>query len=180
MFEGFFAAPWTFHTAVALWLVAVTDGIYLPDPKAPDSFRLCKLMVILDYPSRFCIGAWFYDRQQQFPLDDCFQYAVLRCGVPLNIYVDHDSISVSKHFRRMCAELRVHLIEASVDYPGRGKIERFVRMCKNTFYPGAQLLVRHGKLKTMEEVNEYLGAWVEQGYNQSLHGDEYPAHAYGR
>ncbi len=155
-----------------LYQADAADGIYLPDPKAQGSFWLSKLIVILDDCSRRCVGGRFYENQQQFALDDCFQRTVLRHGLPLDMYVDRGNIFVSKHFRRVCAELRVHLIKASVAYPeGKGKIERFVKTCKDAFYPEAQLLVRQGKLKTLEELNEYLDAWVEQAYNRKSHSE---------
>lgn len=155
-----------------LYQADAADGIYLPDPKAPGSFWLCKLIAILDDSSRLCVGARFYENQQQFALDDCFQRAVLRHGLPVDMYVDRGNIFISGHFRRVCAELRVHLIKASVAYPeGKGKIERFNKTCKSAFYPEAQLLVRQGKLKTLEELNEYLEAWVEQAYNRKPHSE---------
>lgn len=155
-----------------LYQADAADGIYLPDPKSPDSSWLCKLILIVDDNSRLCVGARFYENQQQFALDDCFQRAVLRHGLPLEIYVDRGNIFVSKHFKRVCAELRVHLIKASVAYPeGKGKIERLVRTCKDAFYPEAQLMVRRGQLKTLEELNEYLDAWLECGYNRNPHSE---------
>lgn len=181
MFMTFFGLRWTVHRAGDLWQADVTNGIYLPDPKIPGSFWPGKLVVIMDAYSRFCVAARFYEKQYEFPLDDCFLCGVSRYGVPLNIHVDYANVFVSEHFREMSARLSVHLIEPPVNHPKeKGETEKFIRRCKDAFYPEVQSLVCRGKLKTLAELNEYLGAWVEQRYNQSLRRDEHPANAYGR
>ena len=155
-----------------LWQADAADGIYLPDPDKPGCMFLCKLFLVVDDHSRLCVGARFYPNQQQAALDDCFQRALVRWGVPCNVYVDRGNVFVSKHFERVCAEVGTHLIKASVGYPeGKGKVERLVKTVKSAFYPEAELLVKQGKLRTLEQLNEYVDAFVEEWYNRRPHSE---------
>ncbi len=154
-----------------IWIGDVLVGPFVPHPRRAGS-RRAKLFVLVDDHSRLCVGARFYPNQQQAALDDCFQRALVRWGVPCNVYVDRGNVFVSKHFERVCAEVGTHLIKASVGYPeGKGKVERLVKTVKSAFYPEAELLVKQGKLRTLEQLNEYVDAFVEEWYNRRPHSE---------
>lgn len=163
---------WERERPADLWQGDASPGLYLPDPAHPGQMLLTQLLVLVDDHSRLCVGARLYYNQQQAALDDCFKRAVVRWGIPVDLYVDNGKIFISRHFRRVCADLKVHLIPASVGYPpGKGKIERLIGNLKDHFYIEAQLLIQTGKLTTLDQLNEYLSAWIDEGYNRKRHSE---------
>lgn len=163
---------WERERPADLWQGDASPGLYLPDPAHPGQMLLTQLLILIDDHSRLCVGARFYFNQQQAALDDCFKYAVIRWGIPINLYVDNGKIFISRHFRRVCADLKVHLIPASAYHPaGKGKIERLIGNVKDHFYIEAQLLIQAGKVTTLDQLNAYLSAWIDEGYNHKYHSE---------
>lgn len=163
---------WERERPADLWQADASPGLYLPDPAHPGQMLLTQLLVIVDDHSRLSVGARFYHHQQQAALDDCFKRAVIRWGIPVDLYVDNGKIFISRHFRRVCADLKVHLIPATAYHPaGKGKIEKFIGNLKDHFYIEAQLLIQTGKITRLDELNEYLSAWIDEGYNRKHHSE---------
>lgn len=163
---------WERERPADLWQADASPGLYLPDPSHPGQMLLTQFLAVVDDHSRVCVGARFYYHQQQAALDDCFKRAVIRWGVPIDLYVDNGKVFISKHFRRVCADLKVHLITASVAHPaGKGKIERLFGNLKDHFYIEAERLIQAGKITRIDELNEYLSAWVDEGYNRKHHSE---------
>jgi putative transposase len=163
---------WERERPADLWQGDASPGLYIPDPAHPGQMVLTQLLVLVDDHSRLCVGARFYLNQQQAALDDCFKRAVVRWGIPIDLYVDNGKIFISRHFRRVCADLKVYLIPASAYYPeGKGKIERLIGNLKDHFYIEAQLLIQSGRITTLEQLNEYLSAWIDEGYNRKHHSE---------
>ena len=95
-----------------LWLVDATPGPFLPHPERAGKFRQTQLLLLEDAHSRRVVGGGFYWNQQLPALDDSFYRATLAWGIPIQTYVDHGNIFISRHFRRVCADLAVGLIYA--------------------------------------------------------------------
>ena len=95
-----------------LWLADATPGPFLPHPERAGKFRQTQLLLLEDAHSRRVVGGGFYWNQQLPALDDSFYRATLAWGIPTQAYVDHGSIFISRHFRRVCADLAVGIIYA--------------------------------------------------------------------
>ena len=109
--------------------------------------------------------AEYYFDEKLPRLEDCLKKAILRCGVPEKLYVDNGSIFRSHHLARICGELSIHLIHSRPYKPqGRGKVEGFFRFLDKSFRPEAQALIEQGKLKTLDDLNNFFWAWLEMAH----------------
>lgn len=149
------------------WQGDWATGIRLPDPLRPDKTRLCHLHAFIDDYSRYIPHAEFYFRQNLPCLEDCFRKAVLKGGIPERTYWDNGAVYQARQIQLMAARLGTQVIFATPYAPeGKGKIERFLRSCKERFYPEA---VR-ADIKTLEELNEFFWAWLDKQYHDREHG----------
>lgn len=126
-----------------------------------------KLIVIMSIASRSCLVARFYENQHDFAIEDCFQSAISRYGVPREIHVNHGDIFVSGHFHRVCSELGVHLIEAPANHLPQTKrrIEKILADYKRAFYPNMYSVAHTEKLQTLKEINDYMDNWLTHHNN---------------
>lgn len=149
-----------------MWQMDLKDGVYLPDPKNPKKFQKTQLLAFIDDHSRLVAHAEFYFGQKQPILEDCFQKAVLKRGLPDKVYVDHGKIFVSRWFRLACARLNVkHATTAPYSPHQKGKIERFMKTVEQ-FIEEARLI----RFQTLKELNTAFAIWLEEGYNHHSHG----------
>lgn len=148
-----------------LWQADLKHGPYLPDPQeAGHKIRTC-LIAIIDDATRLVVHAEFYDNQRLPVLEDAFRKAVIRCGLPENLYVDNGKIFISQWLRLACAKLSIrHLNTKAYSAESKGKIERFNRSV-DEFIREAQL----EKPQTLEKLNELFRAWLSEGYNHRIH-----------
>ena len=99
-------------------------------------------------------------------MEDCLKKAIIRRGIPDNIYVDNGKVFVSQHFKLACAKLNIRHSHTKPYSPeAKGKIERFFGYVESSFMPECRAL----KFKTLEELNEHFWAWLEEGYNHKPH-----------
>jgi putative transposase len=149
-----------------LWQGDAMHGPKLPDPAHPDQERQVFLFAFLDDYTRLIPHAQFYWNEQLPRMEDCFQRAILRYGLPLAIYVDQGKVYTAKQFDTICATLGVQRILGTPYYPeGRGKIERFFQFVQSDFLPE----LAHSSVTTLPQLNESLLAWLEVVYHRKLH-----------
>lgn len=147
------------------WQGDWSAGLYLPSPLDPTKTRQCHLHAFIDDHSRYVPHAEFYFRQNLPCLEDCFRKAVLKAGTPERAYWDNGAVYQAKQIQLMAARLGTQVIFATPYAPeGKGKIERFFRSVKESFYPEA----RRADLKTLDELNQFFWAWLE-GYHSREH-----------
>lgn len=150
------------------WQADWSQGIRLPDPQNPSKTRLCHIHAVLDDHSRYVVHAEFYFRQNLPYLEDCFRKAVLHGGVSSILYVDNGKVYHSRTLKLIAARLATQLVFATPYAPeGKGKIERWFGTLKKSFYPEAQ---RAG-IKTLEELNQFLWAWIKGVYHSRVHSE---------
>jgi putative transposase len=161
---------WECSAPNELWLADATPGVFLPNPQRPGKFRATQLLLLEDAFSRRAVGGGFYWNQQLPALDDCFYRATLGWGIPGQLYVDRGNIFVSKHLRRVCAELGVHVIHAQTA-PAKGKIERIIQTVQNATFAQLRDLVERGEVTDIEALNAALWTWLDQDYHQREHSE---------
>jgi putative transposase len=124
------------------------------------------LYAILDDASRLIPHAQFYAHQGLDALLDCLRQAVAARGLPQRLYVDNGHVYRSQQLARIAASLGILITHTPPYQPeGRGKIERFFRSLREQFLAN---LDRKRSL-ALEQLNERLGAWLEQVYHRSQH-----------
>lgn len=92
--------------------------------------------------------------------------AVTKRGKPERVFSDNGSIFRSKQWKSVCAELGIEQHFAEKNKPeGKGKVERHYLTIQRGFYKEAQ----HAGLQTLEELNEFFWAWLDQRYHKEEH-----------
>ncbi len=148
-----------------LWQSDLKYGPYLPDPNHPSHKMRTYLVAIIDDATRLVVHAEFYDNQRLPVLEDTLRKAVIKCGLPDNLYVDRGKIFISQWLRLACAKLRIrHLNTRAYSPEAKGKIERWNRTA-DEFIQEAQL----EKPQTLEQLNGLFRAWLSEGYNHREH-----------
>ena len=151
-----------------LWQGDAMHGPYLPDPAQPKKQRQVFLFAFIDDHTRLVPHARFYWNEQLPRLEDCFQRAILRYGLPLAVYVDQGKVYTSKQFDTICATLAIQRILGTPYYPqGRGKIERFFQFLQADFLPE----LAQSDVTTLSELNQSLLAWLEVVYHRKAHSE---------
>lgn len=148
-----------------LWQVDLKYGPFIPDPKNPKKNCRTYLLAFIDDHTRLVTHGEFYLDQSLPILEDCFRKAILKRGVPDNVYVDNGKIFVSRWFRMACARLNIrHRAAAPFSPESKGKIERFMGTA-NEFIDEVYLL----EPQTLRELNDAFLSWLEEGYNHKSH-----------
>jgi hypothetical protein len=123
------------------------------------------LVAIIDDATRLVVHGEFYDQQRLPVLEDTFRKAIVKCGLPDNLYVDNGKIFISQWLRLACAKLRIHHLNTRAYSPeAKGKIERWNRTV-DEFIQEAQL----ERPQTLEQLNRLFRAWLSEGYNHREH-----------
>jgi putative transposase len=148
-----------------LWQADLKYGLYLPDLKQSGQKIRTYLVAIIDDATRLVVHAEFYDNQRLPILEDAFRKAIIRSGLPENLYVDNGKIFISQWLRLACAKLHIrHLNTRAYSPESKGKIERWNRTA-DEFIREAYL----EKPRTLEQLNTLFRAWLAEGYNHKVH-----------
>ena len=144
-----------------------SDLLFGPYVERPGGGRMqAFLFAMLDDASRLIPHAQFYGNQGLDAFLDCLRHAVASRGLPTKLYVDNGKVFRSEQLARLAASLGILITHSPPYQPeGRGKIERFFRTVREQFLAN---LDRKTWL-TLEELNQRLWAWIEQGYHRSEH-----------
>jgi putative transposase len=149
-----------------LWQTDCSDGLWLPDPMGLKAVRQTTLITFIDDCSRFCVHGQFFWTAQLVDLLDCFKQALTARGKPGTAYSDNGSIYRARDWSAICGELDIG-VKHSEPYrpPGKGKQERHYLTLQRRFYKEAE----KSGLRTLQELNEFFFAWLEQCYHQEKH-----------
>jgi len=148
-----------------LWQGDARQGIVLPHPQKPRKTKLTYLFAWVDDFSRKIMEARYYWDEKLPRMEDCFRRAVLRWGLPRKCYCDNGRVYISRHFLLLVTDLGVKKIH----HPAycawcKGKVENVMKSLKR-FQSEAAV----AGIKTLEELNATLAAWIEVEYNGKLH-----------
>ena len=154
-----------------LWQADFKHALYLPDPEKPNKKRKAILFGILDDYSRLMVHGQFYWDEKMPRMEDSLKKAILRYGIPEQLYVDNGAVFSSHHLKRICGRLGVRLSHSRPYRPaGRGKIERIFRFLDTSFIPEAYEAIESGQIETLEDLNEAFHIWIEGYYHVRKHG----------
>lgn len=148
-----------------LWQGDARQGIPLPHPSKPRTSKMTYLFAWVDDFSRKVMEARYYWDEKLPRMENCFHRAALRWGLPERLYCDNGRVYLSRHFLLLVTDLGIKKIH----HPAycawcKGKVEGVMKSLKR-FQSEAEL----AGLKTIEELNATLAAWVEVEYNGKLH-----------
>lgn len=151
-----------------LWQADMLSGPFLPDPHHPGKVRRAWLYAFLDDHSRLCLDGRFSFKGDLPALELCMRRAVQKWGVPRKVYYDNGQTFRSHHMRQICAHLGIHRPIHTTEYrpEGHGKIEAFNRQLRSFLAE-----VKASAVRTLEELNEALWAWVDLEYQDTVHGE---------
>ncbi len=151
------------------WLADTCHLLYLTDPQNPGRKKRVYLITWIDDFSRLVTHAQCYWAEKLPMLEDSLKKAILKHGVPTQIYVDNGAIYSSNFLGTVCAQLGIHRSRSAPYKPaGRGKVERFFGTVQNSFLIEFYELLKQQEL-TLNELNEYLWAWLDKYYHQKVH-----------
>ena len=143
-----------------------SGGIYLPDPLNSGQFKPTHFISFIDDATRMVLHAAFFWDEQVPSLFDCLRKALLTHGKFRQLYTDNGPCFKAHALKSTCALLGIELTHSEKYTPeGRGKIERHIGTVKAGFYQEAE----HSGLQTLEDLNEFLFAWLEQEYHNVNH-----------
>jgi len=148
-----------------LWQGDARHGIPLPHPGKPRTAKMTYCFAWVDDFSRKIMDARYYWDEKLPRMEDCFHRAALRWGLPERLYCDNGRVYLSRHFLLVVSDLGIKKIHHPA-YSAwcKGKVEAAMKSLKR-FQNEAQL----ADLKTIEELNATLAAWVEVEYNGKIH-----------
>ena len=165
--DGYFQR-WEQVRANDMWQGDTAHGIWLPDPKDPSKIKKTKLIAFIDDATRIVTHAEFYFDEQLPNLVDTFSKALQRRGRPARLLLDNAFIYHSNTLAGMAANLQIILSFCTARRPqGKGKIERWIRTVKDSFYPEA---ARSG-LASLDELNKRFHLWLSSQYHNKFHSE---------
>jgi transposase InsO family protein len=143
--------------------------LYLPNPNANGKQQKVYLIVWLEEYSRMVVHGQCYFEEKLPSLEDCLKKALVKFGVPTQIYVDNGKIYSAKHLESICGRLRMQLSHTRPYKPqGRGKLERLFSTIQQSF-----LVEILDKMKTetitLEQLNDLFWVWLRQCYHEKVH-----------
>ena len=131
--------------------------------------RQVYLFAWLDDYSRLLYGE-FYWAEKLPALENTLKKWLIKFGCVENIYCDNGAVYSSHHLKNICGRLGINLLHSRPYKPqGRGKLEKAFQLVESSFKSEALLLVKEGKIRTLEELNRYFTAWLDKFYNQRIH-----------
>lgn len=150
-----------------MWQLDACQLLYLPDEQGRR--RTIHLVAALDDYSRHVV-ARLYPAEDRPALADLLKRAIVARGKPEKIYSDNGSANRSEMLATACAKLGIAPRHTRPYRPqGRGKLERFFRTVEMQWGREAQALIDTGRLKTLEDCQQFFAAWLHSAYNARVH-----------
>jgi transposase InsO family protein len=149
------------------WVGDYHEAPLLFDPKT-ERYRTVHICAFIDHYSKLVPHAEWYRTEQIATLEDTLKKALLKRGIPGNIYVDNGSAYRSADFAFALAHPDLKIKQRhSKAYAkeGRGVIERWNRTLADQFEPEA----RHARIEELGRLNVLFEAWLEQRYHLTMH-----------
>jgi putative transposase len=160
------------------WIGDVLVGPFVPWPKAPGSVR-ARLFLLVDDHSRLVVHGRWVGNETLRAGQEVLHTAILRHGLPEQLYVDNGAAYAGAELARSCGVLGIRLIHSRPYAPqGRGKQERLNRVVRERFLLEAEQV----GIASLEELNDRFTAWVERWLNVRVHSEtgETPAARHAR
>lgn len=143
-----------------------SDLMYGPYLSCGRKKRRTYLYIFIDDCARVIPHAQFYFSESLVSLVDCFKQAVLKRGMPYKLYTDNGKVFLSSFFNLICANLGIKLLHCEpFDAAAKGKVERMIRTIRQMFLPTIDV----AKIKSIDELNAKLHAWIEGVYHTKIH-----------
>ena len=161
--EGRHRAYGRFEAAACgdLWTADGWDGPALAELKG----RHAQLFSLVDDHSRLIPHGAFFADVGEWSFQRCLKAAIARRGIPRTLYIDNGSAFVSTQLKLICARLSIRITHSKPGRPqGRGKKERAYRTIAEQFAVEAAV----AGIATLDELNRYFTAWVEQVYHHRI------------
>ena len=135
-------------------------------PVGPDNKQVqTYLSVLIDDHSRFLLEAHWYASQDAVIVEDTFHRAILKWGIFDVCMSDNGKQYVSTQLVRALERLGIRYIQARPYSPWvKGCVERFNAFV-NSFLDEARLK----NFSSLEELNSFWDAWVEEYYHKKPH-----------
>ena len=147
------------------WIGDVLVGPFVPHPRAPGSVR-ARLFLLVDDHSRLLVAGRWVGNETLRAGQEVLHAAILRRGLPAELYVDNGAAYAGAELARSCAILGVRLIHSRPYAPqGRGKQERLNRVIRERFLLEAETV----GIASLDELNDRFTAWVERYLNVRVH-----------
>ncbi|MCA9791295.1 MAG: DDE-type integrase/transposase/recombinase [Candidatus Eremiobacteraeota bacterium] len=141
------------------------DVLHGPLVRLGDGERRCKVVCWLDDHARYACHLEAYADERLPSIENSLKKAVLKYGLPCQLFVDNALVYSGKAFSLACSHLGIHKIHSTPRYPvSRGKQERFFKSLRE------QVLIEVENLEalSLEQLNRYLVAWVDN-YHRTRH-----------
>lgn len=149
------------------WIGDVLVGPFVPHPRAPGSVR-ARLFLLVDDHSRLLVAGRWVGNETLRAGQEVLHAAILRHGLPAELYVDNGAAYAGAELARSCAILGVRLIHSRPYAPqGRGKQERLNRVIRERFLLEAETV----GIASLDELNDRFSAWVERYLNVRVHSE---------
>ena len=147
------------------WIGDVLVGPWVPHPRQASSQR-ARLFLLVDDHSRLLVhGSWCSNENTRAG-QQVLRAAILRRGLPEQIYLDNGAPFANAVLQRTCAVLSVRLIHSKPYSPeGRGKQERLNRVIRERFLLEAEL----AGIPDLDQLNDRFVAWAESYLNCRVH-----------
>jgi len=147
------------------WIADVLVGPFVPFPKAPGSER-ARLFLIVDDHSRLLVHGRWCAFEKLRSGQEVLHQAILRRGLPEQLYVDNGAAFAGHELGRSCAILGIRLLHSRPYAPqGRGKLERLNRVIRERFLLEAEQV----GIASFDELNDRFWAWTERYLNLRAH-----------
>ena len=145
-----------------LWQSDIKFGPYITvDKEKKQIYLVC----FIDDATRYVVHGEFYDNLEQEIVEDCFRKAILKEGLPKQVYFDNGKQFRNTWMQRACAVLGIRLLFTKPYSPeSKGKIERF-NLTVSTFLDEVSLK----RCRTLDEYNKYFAVWLQECYHLKVH-----------
>lgn len=149
------------------WTGDVLVGPFVPHPRVAGSKR-AKLFLLVDDHSRLLVhGRWVHEENTRAG-QDTLRAAIVRRGLPEQLYVDNGAPYANHMLDRCCAVLGIRLVHSKPHRPqGRGKQERLNRLIRERFLLEAE----QAGIESLEALNDRFHAWAERVCNTRVHAE---------
>jgi len=150
-------------SANTLWYGDVMHG---PMVSFANGRRKVFLVSMLDDASRLVAHSAFCLGETALDIEGVLKQAVLKRGLPNKLVVDNGAAYRADTLQGICARLDIRLIHCRPYAPeGKAKLERWHRTFRDQFLGE----VDFSRIRSLDDLNARLWAWIEQLYHRTPH-----------
>jgi transposase InsO family protein len=149
-----------------LWMVDFACG---PTLRTHNGKTICThLCLLIDDHSRLVPYGAYYLKADTSAFLDCLKQAILRRGIPFNLYTDLGKPFINHHVRIVCANLGIRLLHAKPYHAwSKGKVERLIQTIQRDFELTLRMEGNH--VHSLEELNTAFARWIATNYHLRKH-----------